>query len=110
MQWLMITASFFLGIVYCQTVFGSPSQLKVTRTAVESLRDHGTYIIHFNDTITETELQNFTAILESKSKITKHFAAEIIEKFFIINCLTAKLSRKALQWVRICSYIATHTA
>ena len=97
----MITASFYLSIVYCQTVLGVSSQARVTRSAAEHLRDHGTYIIHFKNTTTEIEQQHFATVLETKSNTKKQFAVEIIEKFFIINCLTAKLSKKALHWVKI---------
>ena len=95
-QWLLVTASFYLSLVCCQTVFGNSSrQARIVRSAFEHLRDHGTYIIYFNNAVTEAELQHFAAVLEEK------FVAEIIEKFFIINCLTAKLSKKVLQWVRV---------
>ena len=94
-QWLLVTASFCLSIVCCQTAFGSSSHVRVARSAFEHLRDHGTYIIYFNNAVTEAELQHFAAVLEEK------FVAKIIEKFFIINCLTAKLSKIALQWVRV---------
>lgn len=97
-QWLMITASLFLSFLYYRTVFGSSSPVRVTRSAFEHLRDRGTYIICFNDTATETELQDFSTNLESKSNVTKKFVAKIIEKFSI-NCLTAKLSKRALHWV-----------
>ena len=101
-NWLMmIAASLFLGFMCCQTVYGSSNQAKITVSAVESLRDHGTYIIHFNSTATESELKQFVADLEENSKLMENFTAEVIEKFFIIKCLTAKLSEEALQWVRI---------
>ena len=102
-QWLLVTASFYLSLdlVCCQTAFGSSSQqARVTRSAFEHLRDHGTYIIYFNNAVKEVELQHFAAVLEEE------FTAEIIEKFFIINCLTAKLSKEALQWV---SYMYSYT-
>ena len=94
-QWLLLTASFHLSLVCCQTAFGSSSQARVARSAFEHLRDRGTYIINFNNAVKEVELQHFAAVLEEE------FVAEIIEKFFIINCLTAKLSKKVLQWVRV---------
>ena len=52
---MMITASFCLSIVYCQAVLGGSSQARVARSAVEHLRDHGTYIIHFKSIVTEIE-------------------------------------------------------
>ena len=91
-HWLLIMA---LGIVYCQTAFGSSSQAKVSKSAFEHLRDRGIYIIQFSNTLTELELQHFAAVLEEQ------FTVEIIEKFFIIKCLTARLSKRALHWVRI---------
>ena len=97
----MITASFYLSIVYCQTALGVSSQARVTRPAAKHLRDRGTYIIYFKNTTTETEQQHFAAVLEAKSNTKKQFVVEIIKNFFIINCLTARLSKKALQWVWI---------
>ena len=91
-HWLLIIA---LGIVYCQTAFGSSGQAKVSKSAFEHLRDRGIYIIYFGNTVTELELLHFAAVLEEQ------FTVEIIEKFFIIKCLTAKLSKRALHWVRI---------
>ena len=99
-QWLLVTASFYLSLVCCQTAFGSSSrQARVVRSAFEHLRDHGTYIIHFNNAVKEVELQHFAAVLEEE------FVAKVIEKFFIINCLTAKFSKIALQWVRVNNYL-----
>ena len=98
-QWLLVTASFYLSLACSQTAFGSSSQTRVTRSAFEHLRDHGTYIIYFNNVVKEVELQHFAAVLEEE------FIAEIIEKFIIINCLTAKLSTIALQWVRVKRYL-----
>ena len=97
---LLAAASFFLGLVYCQTVFGSSSKATVTRSAVESLRDHGVYIIYFKNDVPEIKLQHFVTVLERKSKLFV-FIAEIIGKFLDIKCLTAKLSKKALRWVRM---------
>jgi len=101
-HWMLITAS-FLSLVCCQTVIGSPDQARVTRSTVETLRDHGTYIIHFKNSVAEIELKHFAFILEQKSISLKRkqFVAEIIEKMFTIKCLTAKLSKRALEWVRL---------
>ena len=74
--------------------------VRVTRSAVESLRDHGTYIIHFESHVTKEEMQEFTTALERKSMTETNFAAEIVEEMFMIKCLTARLSIKALTWVR----------
>ena len=98
-QWLMIMVSFYLSDVYCQRILGDSSQSRIAKSAVEHLRDRGTYIIHFKSTVTEIEQQHFAAVLETKSKTTKRFVVEIIEKLFTINCLTAKLSKKASHWV-----------
>jgi len=99
-HWMLITAS-FLSLVCCQTVIGSPDQARVTRSTIETSRDHGTYIIHFKNNVTEIELKYFAFILEKKSNKRKQFVAEIIEKMFTIKCLTAKLSKRALEWVRL---------
>ena len=94
-QRLLLTASFCLSLVCCQIAFGSSHPTRVTRSAIEHLQDCGTYIIYVNNTVSEAELQHFAAVLEEQ------FIAEIVERFFIIHCLTAKLSNSALQWVRI---------
>ena len=91
-HWLLIIA---LSLVYCQTAFSSSGHVNVSRSAFEHLRDRGIYIISFGNTVTELELQHFAAVLEEQ------FTVEIIEKFFIIKCLIARLSKRALHWVRI---------
>ena len=63
-QWLLVTASFYLSLVCCQIAFGSSSQVRVARSAFEHLWDHGTYIIYFNNAVTEAQLQHFAAVLE----------------------------------------------
>ena len=97
---MLITAS-FLSLVCYQTVIGSHHQAKVIRSTTETLRDHGTYIIHFKNNVTEIELKHFAFILKQKSDKRKQFVTEIIEKMFTIKCLTAKLCKRALQWVRL---------
>ena len=99
-QWMMIFfATVILGTVCYQEVSAGHGPVRVTRSAVESLRDHGTYIIHFKDYITEKELQHFAAVLSRRSAKGDKFRAEIIEEIFVIKCLTAKLSGRALNWV-----------
>ena len=93
--WLITTILLSLDLVCYRVAFGAYSQASVTKSAVKHLQDHGTYIIYFRNNVTEIELQHFSAILERKS------VAKIIGKHFIINCLTAKLSKEALQWVRM---------
>ena len=70
------------------------------RSAVESFRDLGTYIIHFKYHVTEEELKQFAAALSQSYDKRENFTAEIIEELFIIKCLTARLSGTALSWVR----------
>ena len=98
MMILFITVT--LGTVSYQEVSAGRGPVRVTRSAVESLRDHGTYIINFKDQATEEELQQFTATLMTNSAMEENFTAEVIEELFIIKCLTARLSGRALRWVR----------
>ena len=102
-QWMMILlATVILGAVCYQEVSaGRHGPVQVTRSAIESLRDRGTYIICFKDHVTEEELQQFTATLLRSSDEDENFKAEIIEGSFSIGCLTARLSVKALSWVRL---------
>ena len=84
-----------------QVVSAGHGPVRVTRSAVESLRDRGTYIICFKDHVTEEELQQFTAALSRSSTKDENFTVEIIKEIFIIKCLTARLSGRALSWVRM---------
>ena len=94
---------FITAVSLCLSLLCCHAQTKAS--AVEHLRDQDAYIIYFKSDVTEIEQQNFVEKLRRTSKATKHFGVEIIEKFFIINCLTAKLSKKALQWVWIYTYV-----
>ena len=100
LRWMMIlfTAA-ILGTVCYQEVSAGHSPVRVTRSAVESFKDHGTYIIHFKNHVTEEELQQFVATLSKSYDKGENFIAEIIEELFIIKCLTARLSGRALSWV-----------
>ena len=98
----MITlfAIVILGTVCYQEVSASRGPVRITRSAVESLRDRGTYIICLKDHVTEEGLQQFAAALPRSSDKDKKFIAEIIEELFVIKCLTARLSgRSVLSWV-----------
>ena len=100
-QWMMILfLTVILSTACYQGVCAGHGPVRVTRSAVESLRDHGTYIIYFKDHVTEEELLRFAAALSTSSDEDKIFTTEIIEELFIIKCLTAKLSSRALSWVR----------
>ena len=92
---------FFLGTVCYQEVSAGNGPVRVTRSAVRSLRDSGTYIIRFEDHATEEELQQFTATLRKFASET----VEIIEELFVIKYLTARLSGRALSWVRATYFI-----
>ena len=74
---------------------------RVTRSTDENLRDIGTYVIHFEDSITDAQLQHFAKHLIRRSRRKAKLEAEIISEYRSINCLTAKLSKRALKWVRI---------
>ena len=97
MMILLLTS--ILGTVCYQEVSAGRHPVRFTRSAVESLRDRGTYIIHFKDHVSEEELQQFTAALRRSSAKEGNFTAEIIGELFIIKCLTARLSVRALSWV-----------
>ena len=49
--------------------------------------------------MTEEELKQFAAALSQSYDKRENFTAEIIEELFIIKCLTARLSGRALSWV-----------
>ena len=98
-QWMILFAVAILGTVCYQEVSAGRGPVRVTRSAVESLRDRGTYIIHFKDHVPEEELQQFSATLSRNSDEDENFTAEIIEEVFIIKCLITRLSGKALSWV-----------
>ena len=98
---MILLATVILGTVCYQEVSAGHGPVRVTRSAVESLRDHGTYIIQFKSHVTGKELQQFAATLTRKSVMKENFSVEIIERLFIVKCLIAKLSRRALSWVRI---------
>ena len=96
---MILFANVLLGTVCYQEVSAGRGPVRVTTSAVESLRDRGTYIICFKEHATEEELQHFTAVLSGSSAKGEKFTAEIIEEMFVIKCLTAKLSGRALSWV-----------
>ena len=97
-EWRILTfLAILLGTVYYQGVFASHLPVKVTRSADESLRDCDTYIIKFKS---EKDLHPFATDLTLKSEKESNFSAEIIEEMLIMKCLTARLSRSALDWVR----------
>jgi len=87
-----------IGCVIFQDVSGVA---RVKRSANENLRDPGTYIIHFKDSTTDAQLQHFTKQLNRRSNRSVKFEASIISEYPNIKCLTARLSKKALKWVRI---------
>ena len=100
-QWVMILFLLvILSTVFYQEVSAGRGPASITRSAVESLRDRGTYIICFKSHVSKKELHRFAAALARMSTKESNFAAEIIEKLFVIKCLTARLSRRALSWVR----------
>ena len=98
---MILLATIILGTVCYQEAFAGDGPVRVTRSAVESLRDYGTYIIQFKSHVTGKEQQQFAATLTRRSAMKENFSVEIIEKLFIVKCLIARLSRRALSWVRI---------
>ena len=87
-----------IGCVIFQDVSGVA---RVKRSANENLRDPGTYIVHFKDSTTDEQLQNFVKQLKLRSSKSVEFQAILISKYLDIKCLTIRVSDKALQWVRI---------
>ena len=87
-----------IGCVIFQDVSGV---VRVKRSADENLRDPGTYIVHFKDSTTDVQLQHFVSQLTRKSIRNVKFQAILVSKYLDMKCLTARLSDKALQWVRI---------
>jgi len=74
---------------------------RVRRSADESLRDPGTYVIRFEDNATDSQLQHFIKQLIRKSYKVAKFEAILIAEYPNIKCLTVRLSEEALKWVRI---------
>jgi len=74
---------------------------RVTRSNNENLRDKGTYVVHFEDSITDAQQQHFTKQLIRRSSRKEKFEAKIISEYPNINFLTARLSKRAFKWVRI---------
>jgi len=100
-QWLVILLLTVMMTIMCyQEVSAARSQARVTRSPIESLQDHGTYIIQFKNHVTEEEQQQFATMLTRESTEKKNFTVGIIENLFIVKCLTARLSASALNWVR----------
>jgi len=82
---------------------------RVLRSADKNLRDPGTYIVHFEDSATDTQLHHFAEQLNRISNKRAEYEAKIIAEYPKIKCLTAKLSEKALKWVRINSCVVPPT-
>ena len=94
---IILTYIFTFALVVWQE---ASSSAVVTRSTDESLRIHDVYIIHFKENATEKRLQRFVATLIRKTNCTRNFSAEVLQQFLNIKCLTARLSAKALSWVR----------
>jgi len=94
-----------LTLVLCCVIFQDVSGIaRVTRSNDENLRDIGTYIVHFEDSITDAQLQHFTKQLLRRTSRKVKFEAEIISEYPSIKCLTARLSKRALKWVSYSLY------
>ena len=94
---VILTCIFTLALVVWQE---TSSIAVVTRSTDESLRIHNSYIIHFKENATEKRLQQFVDTLVRRTTHKRNFVAEILQRFLTIKCLTARLSAKALSWVR----------
>ena len=89
------------GCVIFQDVSGV---VRVKRSADENLRDPGTYIVHFEDSTTDAQLQHFVKQLNRRSNRRAKFEAKIISEYPSLKCLTVRLSKRALKWVSILSH------
>ena len=96
-QWWTICWCTFAFVVYCK---GVSSQVRVTRSADESLRIHNSYIVHFKENVTELQQQHFAAMLVRRTKRVGKFFAKDIHQFCAIKCMVVRLSKRALKWVR----------
>ena len=74
---------------------------RVTKSTNENLRDPGIYIVHFEDTTTDLQQHHFAKQLVKRFNKRKKFEATIIAQYPNIKCLTSRLSKKALNWVRM---------
>ena len=90
-------------VIGCTILEDASGIAKVRRSADENLRDPGTYIIQLEDSATDAQLQHFTKQLNERSNRRAKFEGNIIAEFPNINCLIAKLSERALKWVRMIS-------
>ena len=89
-----IFTALVIGCVIFQDASG------VARVKRSDLRGPRTYIVHFEDSTTDAQLQHFTKQLNKGSNRSVKFEATIIAEYPIIKCLTTRLSKKALNWVR----------
>ena len=83
-------------------VFAGLGVADVIRSKDESMRDPGTYIIHFEENTTDAQLQIFVKQLLTMStqRAEEGFKVDVIAEYFGSDLLTAKLSENALHWVR----------
>ena len=87
-----------IGCVIFQDVSGV---VRVKRSANENLRDPGTYIVHFKDSTTDAQLQDFVKQLTRRPNGGIEFEVETISEYINIKCLTARMSKRAVKWVRM---------
>jgi len=99
-QCLILTLIF--GCVIIQDVSGVT---RVQRSVDENMHDSGIYVVHFKDTTTNLQLHHFAKHLIRRSNEKRNFDAIMIAEYPNIKRLTARLSKRALKWVRImCHY------
>ena len=91
----------FILLIFGYIMFQDTSgAAKIKRSADESLRDPGTYIVYFENSTTNTQLRHFVKQLIGRSNRRATFEAKIISEDPNIKRLTARLSKRALKWVR----------
>ena len=94
--WITLSYAFMFTLVFWREASG---RARFTRSAVESSQILDSHIVHFKENVTEKQFQRFAAALVRKTIQNRKFAAEILQQFYSIKCLTARLSNKALKWV-----------
>ena len=90
-----------LALLLSLTIFQDSSGVTSVKTSAHvTLRDPGTYIIRFKGNSTDAQLQHFMEKLIERSYNGANFKVEIITRCFSFHLLIARLSERALKWVR----------
>ena len=94
-----LNLALIFGSIIFQHISGAA---RIEKSADENSRDSGTYIIQFEDSATDVQLRHFAEQVNRKSnERAKHFEAKIIAEYPSLKFITARLSDRALKWVRM---------